>query len=79
MPITPVIYPPVLKLIFDGDRLAKSFAGLTILAAMLVAKVDRATAIMAMLTNNLLSNFRGLSTFQHDGRGKNFTSLFMQH
>ena len=35
----------------------KSFAGLTIFAAMFVANVEMATAIIAMLTKNLLLNF----------------------
>ncbi len=56
MPITPVIYPPVLKLIFFGARFEKSFAGLTIFAAILVANVEMATAIMAKLTIILFSN-----------------------
>ncbi len=50
------MYPPVLKLIFEGDKFAKSFAGLTMLAAIFVANVESATAIIAMLTSNLLSN-----------------------
>jgi NCS1 family nucleobase:cation symporter-1 len=57
MPIIPVISPPVLKLILLGARFAKSFAGLTIFAAMLVANVEIATAIIATVTKNLLSNF----------------------
>ena len=48
------MYPPVLKFIFLGERFAKSLAGLTIFAAIFVAKVEIATAIMAILTNNLL-------------------------
>ncbi len=63
IPITPVIYPPIRKLILAGDRLAKSLAGLTILAAILVARVEMATAIMAKLTihlfSNLLANTKG--------------------
>ena len=57
IPMMPVIYPPNLKLILAGARLAKSLAGLIIFAAILVANVEMATAIMATLTNNLLSNF----------------------
>lgn len=33
IPIIPVISPPVLKLMYFGARFAKSFAGLTTLAA----------------------------------------------
>jgi hypothetical protein len=39
MPMIPVMKPPVRKEIFLGQRLAKSFAGLTTLAAMFVASV----------------------------------------
>ncbi len=41
MPMTPVMYPPVRNEILLGHRLAKSLAGLTTLAAMLVASVAR--------------------------------------
>ena len=43
MPTTPVITPPVLKLIMRGAQLAKSLAGLITLAAMLVLMVATAT------------------------------------
>jgi hypothetical protein len=56
------MYPPFLKSIFDGAKLAKSFAGLTMLAAMFVAKVEMATAIMAIETNSLLSNLPAKTT-----------------
>src|ERR1700754_400247 len=62
MPMTPVINPPVLKLIRAGARFAKSLAGPTILAAILVASVDRATASMAKLTSSLLSNLPASTT-----------------
>src|SRR5260221_14703475 len=62
MPMTPVISPPVRKLIRAGARLAKSLAGLTILAAMLVASVERATASMAKVTSILLSNLTARTT-----------------
>src|SRR5882724_491557 len=39
IPITAVMKPPVLNDIFFGQRFAKSFAGLTTLAAMFVASV----------------------------------------
>ena len=55
MPMTPVMYPPILKSMRFGARLAKSFAGLTMLAAMFVASVLMATQIIATLTSNLLS------------------------
>ena len=43
----PVMIPPMRKLIWRGARLAKSFAGETTLAAMLVASVAIASAISA--------------------------------
>ena len=43
IPITPVINPPVRKLIRRGAQLAKSFAGLMTLAAILVLMVATAT------------------------------------
>jgi hypothetical protein len=45
-----------------GERFAKSFAGLTIFAAIFVANVEIATAIIAMLTKNLLLNFPASTT-----------------
>src|SRR5439155_16980441 len=43
MPSTPVISPPVLKLMNRGNALAKSLAGDTTLAAMLTATVATTT------------------------------------
>ena len=62
MPITPVIYPPIMKFIFLGARFEKSLAGLTILAAIFVANVDIATASIAKVTIILFSNFPANTT-----------------
>ena len=41
IPMMPVISPPIRNVILDGQRLAKSFAGLTTFAARFVANVAR--------------------------------------
>jgi hypothetical protein len=50
MPMTPVISPPVRKEIQRGARLEKSLAGLTTLAAILVAKVAMQSASIATIS-----------------------------
>src|SRR3954462_15342370 len=63
IPITPVMNPPTRKLITLGQTWAKSFAGLTTLAAMFVASVAMQMEIIAIesvsLFSNLLSNTIG--------------------
>jgi len=49
-PMTPVMMPPILKLIRLGARLAKSFAGETTLAAMFTLNVAMTTVNIAMPT-----------------------------
>ena len=49
-PSSPVISPPVLKLMYFGKALAKSFAGETTLAAMLTAMVATTTVNIAIAT-----------------------------
>ena len=52
MPSTPVITPPILKLISRGARLAKSFAGLTTFAAMFTEMVATATPNSATIATS---------------------------
>src|SRR3954469_881736 len=64
-PMMPVIYPPILNEMLPGERFAKSFAGLTMLAAMFVASVEMATATIANVTNILLSNLAASTNGSH--------------
>ena len=63
MPITPVMNPPMRNETHRGARWAKSFAGLTTLAAMLVASVAMHSESMATTSTigflNLLSTTIG--------------------
>ena len=56
MPIKPVIRPPTRKEINLGRRWAKSLAGPTTLAAMLVASVAMQSETMATISVTGLSN-----------------------
>ena len=63
IPIMPVISPPVLKLIYLGAKLAKSFAGLTTFAAILTEIVATAmpkresTAIKNLITEFYIKGY----------------------
>src|SRR5436309_14726299 len=61
-PTTPVIKPPARKEIWRGARWAKSLAGLTTLAAMLVANVAMQRAIIATINTTGLSKRVSTST-----------------
>ena len=52
----------VVGLVVPTGKFEKSLAGLTILAAIFVANVEIATAIIAILTNNLFSNLPASTT-----------------
>src|ERR1700682_1832632 len=56
MPRTPVISPPVRKLISFGITFEKSYEGLTMLAATLTDRVATASVKSAKITTNGLSN-----------------------
>ena len=58
----PVISPPMRKEILRGARCAKSFAGLTTLAAMFVASVARQSANIATTSTIGFVNFVSTST-----------------
>src|SRR5256885_9385215 len=62
MPRTPVIRPPVRKLISLGQTFEKSYEGLTILAATLTESVATASVKSAKTTTTGLSNFATRST-----------------
>ena len=55
--MTPVIRPPVRKLIFEGHTFEKSYDGLTTFAAMFVDSVATASVNVASRMMNALSNF----------------------
>jgi hypothetical protein len=57
MPMTPVISPPVRKLIRAGTTLEKSYDGLTVLAATLTDKVATRMANSANAITTGLRNF----------------------
>ena len=61
----PVMNPPNLKSIFEGDKLAKSLAGLTILAAILVARVEMMIEIIANATTQIFVNLLASTTGSH--------------
>ena len=60
--MTPVIRPPVRNEIRRGQRWAKSLAGLTTLAAMLVASVARQSETIATTSTSGLRNRESSST-----------------
>src|SRR5207244_13348854 len=62
IPRTPVIKPPVRKLISLGRALEKSYEGLTMLAATLTDRVATASVKSAKITTRGLSNFPGRVT-----------------
>src|SRR5207249_817732 len=70
IPMIPVIMPPVLKLIPFGQRLEKSFAGETALAATFVVSVAMSKDIMEMRVTSGFWNLASRTTGSQIGSPK---------
>ena len=75
IPKTPVIVPPILKLIFFGKRFEKAFEGAMTFAAILVLNVAIIIKTWAIITTHGLSNFPNKAVGSHGASDAMRTSL----